>query len=157
MKVAKERPLCSFATGQTVQLRKKGIRQITGFRGTGRATKDRRCRRVQVSAIGAKKMFPGSLVPIDAGGGQSQVLQMQCAQIVLEFLRSERSRCQGLLRATLERGGESFPKNLPTAGRRLGVETIPQKRPGPRKNRGNHPRTTEARDIPALHHYIVRR
>src|SRR5260370_38142185 len=145
MKVAKERPLCSFATGQTVQLRKKGIRQITGFRGTGRATKDRRCRRVQVSAIGAKKMFPGSLVPIDAGGGQSQVLQMQCAQIVLEFLRSERSRCQGLLRATLERGGESFPKNLPTAGLRPGVEPPPQRGLGLPKTGGNHPATINTR------------
>src|SRR5260370_33440112 len=145
MKVAKERPLCSFATGQTVQLRKKGIRQITGFRGTGSASKDRRCRRVQVSAIGAKKMFPGSLVPIDAGGGQSQVLQMQCAQIVLEFLRSERSRCQGLLRATLERGGESFPKNLPTAGLRLGGTPHPQRRLAPSKTGGNPPRKHQAR------------
>src|SRR6266851_5536733 len=127
MKVAKERPLCSFATGQTVQLRKKGIRQITSFRGTRRATKDRGRRRAQVSAISAEKMLPGGLVPIDTGGGQSQVLQMQCAQIVLEFLRSERSRCQGFLRATLERGGESFTKNLPTAGLRLGVEPLQQR------------------------------
>ena len=72
-------------------------------------------------------MFPGRFASLRAGGGQSQVLQMQCAQIVLEFLRSERSRCQGLLRATLERGGESFPKNLPTAGLRLGVEPLQQR------------------------------
>src|SRR6266446_6333612 len=127
MKIAKERPLCSFATGQTVQLRKKGIRQIIGFRGTRRATKDRGRRRAQVSTVGAKKMLPGGLVPIDAGGGQSQILQMQCAQIVLEFLRSERSRCQGLLRATLERGGESFPRNFPAACLRLGVEPLQQR------------------------------
>src|SRR5260370_23311317 len=127
MKVAKERPLCSFATGQTVQLRKKGIRQITSFRGTGRATKDRRCRRAQVSAVGAEKMLPGGLVPIDTGGGQSQVLQMQCAQIVLEFLRSHRSGGQGLPGAAPDRGGEAVPKHLPAVCLGLGGVLIPQR------------------------------
>ncbi len=60
-------------------------------------------------------MLPGGLVPIGARGGQSQVLQMQRAEIVLELLRSHRSGCKGLLRATLQRGGEAFPRNFPTA------------------------------------------
>src|SRR5260370_42324017 len=127
MKVAEERPLCSFATGQTVQLRKKGIRQITSFRGTRRATKDRRCRGTQVSAVGAKKMLPGGLDSLCASNGQSQIFEMQCAEIILELLRSHRSGCQGLPGAELERGGESFPKNLPAACLRLGVEPLQQR------------------------------
>src|SRR6266849_4092214 len=127
MKVAEERPLCSFATGQTVQLGKKGIRKITGFRGTRRATKDRGRRRTQVSAVGAKKMLPGGLAPLGASNGQGQIFEMQCAQIILELLRSHRSGCQGLPGAALKRGRKSFSRNFPAARLRLGVEPLQER------------------------------
>src|SRR6266852_4587650 len=127
MKVTEERTFRALTAGQTVQIRKKGIREVTGFRGTRPAAKNRGRRRAQVSAVGGEKMLPGRLGPIGAGGGQGQIFEMQCAQILFELLPRHRSGCQGLPGAALERGGKSFPRNSPAAGLRLGVEPLQER------------------------------
>src|ERR1700682_3424415 len=135
MEVTEKRPFRALAARQTVQLRKKGIRKITGIRGTRFAAKNRSGGGSQVSAILIEKMLPGHLASFGAGGGQGQIFEMQRAQIVLELLRCHRSGCQGLLCAALERGRKSFPRNSPAACLRLGVEPLQKgglavKRPG---------------------------
>ena len=69
MKVTKERTFCAFAAGQTVQLGKKGIREITGIRGTRVAAKNRGRGRAQVSAVLSEKMLPSRLTSFGASGG----------------------------------------------------------------------------------------
>src|SRR6266852_2467408 len=127
MKVTEERTFRALTAGQTVQIRKKGIREVTGFRGTRPGAKNRGRRRAQVSAVGGEKMLPGRLGAIGAGGGQGQIFEMQCAEILFELLRCDPSGRQGLPGAALERGGKSFPWNSPSACLRLGVEPL-QKR-----------------------------
>src|SRR5260370_5434438 len=127
MEVTEEGAIRAFAAGQTVQIRKKGIGKVTGFRGTRPAAKNRGRRRAQIAAVLGEKMLPGRLGPIGAGGGQGQIFEMQCAEILFELSRCHRSGCQGLPGAVLERGGKSFPRNSPAAGLRLGVEPL-QKR-----------------------------
>src|ERR1700687_1162372 len=85
MEVTKERTFCAFAAGQTVQLGKKGIREITSFRGTGVAAKYRGRRRAQVSAVLGEKMLPSGLTSFGASGGESQIFEMQRAEIFFEF------------------------------------------------------------------------
>src|SRR5260370_1210330 len=87
MEVTEERTFRVLAAGQTIQLRKQGIREITGFRGTPFAAKNRGRRGAQVSAVLREKMLPGRLASFGASGRQSQVFEMQRAQIVLELLR----------------------------------------------------------------------
>src|SRR5712692_8878071 len=127
MKVTEERTFRALTAGQTVQIRKKGIREVTGFRGTRPAAKNRGRRRAQVSTVGGEKMLPGVFTSFGASGGQGQILEMQRAEILFELLRRDRSGRQRLLGATLERGGKSFPRNFPAASLRLGVEPL-QKR-----------------------------
>jgi len=69
MEVTKERTFCAFAAGQTVQLGKKGIREITSLRGTGVAVKNRGRRRAKVSAVLSEKMLPSRLTSFGASGG----------------------------------------------------------------------------------------
>src|SRR5712664_940017 len=121
VEVPEERPLRALASAQTVQLRKQGIREIAGFRGTRFAAKNRGRRRTQVSTVGGEKMIPGRFASFGASGGQGQIFEMQSAQIILELLRWHRSGCQGLLCTVLERGGKSFSRNSPAACLRLGV------------------------------------
>ncbi len=127
MEVPEKRPFRTFTAGQTVQLGKKGIREITGFRGTRFAAKNRGRRRAQIRAVGGEKMLPGVLASIGACGSQGQIFEMQRAEIVFELLRRHRSGCQGLLGAALERGGKSFARNPPPDSLRLGVEPLQER------------------------------
>src|SRR5438477_11777419 len=115
MEVAEERTLRAFAIRQTVQLRKKRIREIAGFGGTCAATKNRGRGRAQVRAVGGEKMFPGGLVAIGARSGERKIFEVQSAQIFLELLRCYRSCGQRFLCAALEHGSKSFARNFPTA------------------------------------------
>src|SRR5712672_529 len=91
MEVTKERTYRAFAAGQTVQLGKKGIREITGIRGTRVAAKNRCRRRAQVSAVLSEKMLPSRLTSCGAGGGQSQIFKMKRTEIFFEFRWSKSS------------------------------------------------------------------
>jgi len=124
VKVAEERPLRSFAVGQTVQLRKKRIRQIAGFCRARRAPKDCCCRCPQVGSVGIEKMLPRGLLAISTGGSQSQVFQMECGKIIVELSRSHRSGCQSLLCATLQRGGKARLGKPPAACLRLSIKPL---------------------------------
>src|SRR6266436_3693857 len=66
VEVTEERPFRARAACQTVQLRKKGIREITGIRGTRFAAKNRGRRRAQVSTVLGEKMLPGRLASFGA-------------------------------------------------------------------------------------------
>src|SRR5713226_3671733 len=122
--VAEERPFRPLVTGQTIQLRKNGIREITGFRGTRFAAENGSCRRAQVTAISGEKMLPGVFDSLGASGGQGKIFEMQAAEILFELLGCYRFRRQGFLRAALERGGESFLRKAPAARLGLGVEPL---------------------------------
>src|SRR5258708_30468731 len=124
VEVTEEGPFRARAACQTVQLRKKGIREITGIRGTRFAAKNRGRRRAQASAVLGEKMLPGRLASFGAGVGQGQIFEMQRAQIVLELLRCHCSGCQCLLCAALERGPKSFTRYSPAGCLRLGIEPL---------------------------------
>src|SRR6266436_4019445 len=76
MEVTEERTVSAFGLGQTIQIGKKGIREVAGFRRTRRATKNRGRGSAQISAVGVIKMLPGGLYSFGAGGGQSQIFEM---------------------------------------------------------------------------------
>src|SRR5260370_27246990 len=115
VEVTEERPFRALATGQTIQLRKKGIREITGFRGTRLAAKNGGRRGAQVTAISGEKMLPGGIDSFGASGGQGQIFEMQAAEILFELLQSPRSRRHGFLRASFELGSESYLGTTPAA------------------------------------------
>src|SRR5713101_108714 len=96
MKVAEERTFRALSICQTVQVGKKGIREVTGFGGTRPAAKDRSRSRAQVSSVLGEKMLPGIFTSFGASGGQGQILEMQRADILFELLRRDRSGRQGL-------------------------------------------------------------
>src|SRR5258708_14123743 len=58
VKVTEERPFRALATGQTIQLRKNGIREITGFRGTRLAAKNGGRRGAQRTRISGETKLP---------------------------------------------------------------------------------------------------
>src|SRR6266513_6418494 len=109
MKVTKERTFRAFAAGQSVQLGKKGIREITSFRGTRVAVKNRGRRRAQVSAVLGEKMLPSRLTSFGASGGQSQIFKMQRAEIFFELKRSK-----GCTRQTLRCAAFQCDREMPT-------------------------------------------
>src|SRR6266446_2801300 len=127
MEVAEERTLRALGIRQTVQLRKKRIREIAGFGGTGTAAKNRGCGRAQVSAICGEEMFPGGLASIGASSGQRKIFEVQSAQIFVQPLRCYSSWRQRLPCAALECSGESFARNLPAASLRLGVQPVQER------------------------------
>src|SRR6266481_3972616 len=112
MEETEERTLRALPAGQTVQLRKKGIREIIGFRGTG--TNNRSRRDAQVSAVLGEKIFPSRLTPLGTSGGQSQIFEMQPAEIFFELRCTERTTGPALTDAAFQGYGE-MPTREPPA------------------------------------------
>src|SRR5438552_15323834 len=112
MEVTEQRTLRALATGQTVQVGKKGIREITGFHGT-RANHGGR-RGAQVSAVLGEKILPSRLTPFGTSGGQCQIFQMQRAEIFFELRCSERTTHPALSDATFQ-GHREMPTREPPA------------------------------------------
>src|SRR5260370_17412994 len=94
MEVTEERTLRALAAGQTIQLRKQRIREITGFRGARFAAKNRSRRGAQVGAVGREKMLPGRRASFGASGVHSQAFQLQHAPTVLHLFRLHFSTVQ---------------------------------------------------------------
>src|SRR2546421_6416902 len=126
MEVTEERTFRAFAADQTIQLGKKGIREITSFRGTRVAAKNRGSRRAQVSAVLGEKMLPSHLTSFGASGGQSQIFQMQRAEIFLEFRRSERPTRQTLPGAAFQCDRQMPTRKPPACGISLRVQPLDQ-------------------------------
>src|SRR5713101_4608834 len=78
VEIPEERTFGALAASQTVQLRKKGIREVTGIRGTCFATQNGGGGRAQVSAVGGEKMLPGSFTSFATGASQGQIFEVQC-------------------------------------------------------------------------------
>src|SRR4029077_8648568 len=112
MEVAEERTLRAWPASQTVQLGKKGIREITGFRGTRANNRGRRG--AQVSAVLGEKILPSRLTPPGTSGGQSQIFEMQRAEIFFELRGTERTTCPALTGATFQ-GHREMPMREPPA------------------------------------------
>src|SRR5260370_14205840 len=72
-------------------------------------------------------MRPGGFAPFCESHGQGEIFKMQCAQIILELLRSHRSGCQGLLGAELKRSGKPVSGNAPATCLRLGVKRLKER------------------------------
>src|SRR5260370_7606388 len=72
-------------------------------------------------------MRPGGFAPFCESHGQGEIFKMQCAQIILELLRSHRSGCQGLLGAELKRSGKPVSGNAPATCLRLGVKRLEER------------------------------
>src|SRR6266851_3760457 len=72
MEITEERTFRALAAGQTIQLRKQGIREIASFRGARFAAKNRGRRRTQVSTVGGEKMIPGRFASFGASSRQGQ-------------------------------------------------------------------------------------
>src|SRR5205814_1762595 len=109
MEVTEQRTLRALAAGQTVQVGKKGIREITGVRGT-RANHGGR-RGAQVSAVLGEKILPSRLTPFGTSGGQCQIFQMQRAEIFFELRCSERTTHPALSDATFRAIPKFSPEN----------------------------------------------
>src|SRR4029077_6713254 len=90
VEIPEERTLRALAASQTVQLREKGIREVTGIRGTRFATQNGGRSRAQVSTVGGEKMFPGSFTSFGTGAGQGQIFEMQRAEVFFELGRGKR-------------------------------------------------------------------
>src|SRR6266699_5709220 len=128
MEVTKERTFRAFAGGQTVQLGKKGIREITSFRGTRVRAKNRGRRRAKVSAVLSEKMLPSRLTSFGTSGGQRQIFKVQRAEIFFEFRRNKSSTRQTLRCAAFQRDLE-MPTREPPAGS-IGLRVQPLEQGG---------------------------
>src|SRR3989440_2001881 len=106
--------------------RKKGIREITSFRGTRVAAKNRGRRRAQVSAVLGEKMLPSRLTSFGASGGQSQIFKMQRAEIFFELKRSKGFTRQTLRCATFQCDREMPTRELPACSIGLRVKPLDQ-------------------------------
>src|SRR6266571_537426 len=112
-KVTEQGALGPFAAGQTVQLGEKGIGELAGLRRTCGAMKNRGSRNTQVRAVRREKVFPGSLASFGAGSRESQISNVEPAEIFFKVLRGPRSGSQALLCAAFERSGKLFSWDSP--------------------------------------------
>src|SRR6266550_4732371 len=124
MEVSEERTLRALPAGQTVQLGKKGIREITGFRGTRANNRSRRG--AQVSAVLGEKILPSRLTPFGTSGGQSQIFKMQRAEIFFELGCTERTTRPALSDATFQGHREMPTRELPACSIGLRVKPLDQ-------------------------------
>src|SRR6266699_1323604 len=136
VKVTEQGALLPFAASQAVQLGEKGIRKLAGFRRTCGAMKNRGGRGAQVRAVRREKVFPGSLASFGAGSRESQISNVEPAEIFFKVLRGPRSGSQALLCAAFERSRKSFSRNSPLVCFCLDVQPVDQgsaavKRPAP--------------------------
>src|SRR5271154_2225430 len=77
MKISKQRVVATFLFGESIEIRKKGVRKIVRGGRTRWTTQDGSRGGAQIRAIRGDEVVPGVGVPIGAGGGQAQVPQMQ--------------------------------------------------------------------------------
>jgi len=97
----------------------RSVQRVSKFAGigiAGRTPSDSGGSGVKISAIRGEEMLPCGLTSCSTGVGQSEIIQIQAAQIGIDLLRGRSSGSEGLFDAALEGCCKALEGEIPTSG-----------------------------------------
>src|SRR5579863_8551611 len=122
VKITKERALSGLAIRQTIKLCEERVGELLNFKRTRGTMQHNGSGGPQGAAKCGDEMLPGRLASLEARGGQREVLDVQGAEIFLEFCGGNRVVRETFLQAARERCGEALLRQAPASSRGLRIE-----------------------------------